>query len=207
MDLEEPTHGFRFLIRDRDTKFTAPFDAVFTAAGIDVVRTPPQSPQANAIAERWVGTARRECTDRLLIVSERHLTSTLTGYAEHFNTHRPHRSLSQHPARPATHDHPDPGFHRPSHTHPRRADQRVPQRRLTTPPDDHASCKSAAHRPKPEFRSPTGMPTCSRPGLTSPGSTTLVPRWVAFARVGGQGNVCRGGRPWWVSRVLSSLRL
>ncbi|CAI7974522.1 transposase [Frankia sp. Hr75.2] len=105
MDLEERTHQFRFLIRDRDTKFTAPFDAVFTAAGIDVVGTPPQSPQANAIAERWVGTARRECTDRLLIVSERHLTTALTSYSEHFNTHRPHHSLSQHP--------PDPPLPRP----------------------------------------------------------------------------------------------
>ncbi|TCJ31362.1 integrase core domain-containing protein, partial [Parafrankia sp. BMG5.11] len=97
MDLEDRSRRFRFLIRDRDTKFTASFDAVFTAAGIDVVRTPPQSPQANAIAERWVGTARRECTDRLLIVSERHLTTALTSYAEHFNTQRPHRSLGQHP--------------------------------------------------------------------------------------------------------------
>ncbi len=97
MDLEEHGHRFRFLIRDRDAKFTASFDAVFTGAGIDVVRTPPQCPQANAIAERWIGTARRECTDRLLIVSERHLTTVLTSYAEHFNTHRPHRALDQHP--------------------------------------------------------------------------------------------------------------
>uniref|UniRef100_UPI001EF4C4EB integrase core domain-containing protein n=1 Tax=Frankia sp. Cj3 TaxID=2880976 RepID=UPI001EF4C4EB len=82
---------------DRDTKFTASFDAAFAGAGIDVVRTPPQSPQANAVAERWVGTVRRECTDRLLIVSERHLASVLDSYAEHFNTHRPHRSLGQHP--------------------------------------------------------------------------------------------------------------
>ncbi|OHV43424.1 integrase [Parafrankia soli] len=100
MDLEEHRHRFRFLIRDRDTKFTASFDAVFTGAGIDVVRTPPQAPQANAIAERWIGTARRACTDRLLIISERHLTSVLTSYAEHFNTHRPHRSLRQHPPDP-----------------------------------------------------------------------------------------------------------
>ncbi|MCK9905093.1 hypothetical protein MXD63_34410, partial [Frankia sp. Cpl3] len=83
MNLEERSHRFRFLLRDRDTKFTASFDAVFTGTGIDVVCTPPQAPQANAIAERWVGTVRRECTDRLLIVSERHLTSVLDSYAEH----------------------------------------------------------------------------------------------------------------------------
>jgi len=109
MDLEERSHRFRFLIRDRDTKFTASFDALFTGAGIDVVRTPPQCPQANAIAERWVGTARRECTDRLLIVSERHLTTALTTYAEHFNTHRPHRSLGQHPPDPPPVFIPTPG--------------------------------------------------------------------------------------------------
>jgi transposase InsO family protein len=84
-------------------------DALFTGAGIDVVRTPPQCPQANAIAERWVGTARRECTDRLLIVSERHLTTALTTYAEHFNTHRPHRSLGQHPPDPPPVFIPTPG--------------------------------------------------------------------------------------------------
>jgi putative transposase len=109
MDLEERSHRFRFLIRDRDTKFTASFDALFTGAGIDVVRTPPQCPLANAIAERWVGTARRECTDRLLIVSERHLTTALTTYAEHFNTHRPHRSLGQHPPDPPPVFIPTPG--------------------------------------------------------------------------------------------------
>ncbi|WP_261567202.1 integrase core domain-containing protein [Frankia gtarii] len=109
MDLEEHGHRFRFLIRDRDAKFTASFDAAFTAASIDVVRTPPQSPKANAIAERWIGTARHECTDRLLIVSERHLTTVLTSYAAHFNTHRPHRALGQHPPEPPPAVTPTPG--------------------------------------------------------------------------------------------------
>ncbi|MBE1489220.1 integrase core domain-containing protein [Plantactinospora soyae] len=76
------------------------FDTVFTAAGIDVLASPPQAPQANAFAQRWVGTVRRECTDRRLIVGERHLAGVLTEYPEHYNGHRPHGSLGQRPPNP-----------------------------------------------------------------------------------------------------------
>jgi transposase InsO family protein len=74
--------------------FTAAFDAVF--AGADI-RTPVRAPRANAIAERFIGTLRRECLDHLLITGPRHLAVVLREFVEHYNTHRPHRSLDQHP--------------------------------------------------------------------------------------------------------------
>ena len=87
----------RFLVRDRDAKFTAAFDAVFAAEGIEVLRTPVRAPRANAYAERWVGTIRREVLDRMLILGCRQLRSVLTEYADHYNGHRPHRALEQAP--------------------------------------------------------------------------------------------------------------
>jgi putative transposase len=92
MDLGDRAGCFRFLIRDRDSKFTAAFDAVFAGNGTAVIPTPPQSPRSNAFAERWIRTARTECTDRLLITGERHLR-TVDQYGEHYNAGRAHRGL------------------------------------------------------------------------------------------------------------------
>jgi transposase InsO family protein len=95
MDLGERSDRFRFLVRDRDTKFTAAFDGVFAAVGIQVLKTPVRAPRANAYAERWVGTVRRELLDRMLIFGGRHLELVLEEYVGHYNAHRPHRSLGQ----------------------------------------------------------------------------------------------------------------
>jgi hypothetical protein len=85
----------RFLIRDRDAKFPAGFDAVFRSEGAEIIHTPYRSPRANAVAERWVGTARRECLDQLLILSERHLHRVLTAFVAYYNERRPHQGLQQ----------------------------------------------------------------------------------------------------------------
>jgi len=97
MDLGERASRFRFLIRDRDSKFTAAFDGVFAGNGTRVIRTPVRSPQANSFAERFVGTLRRECLDHVLILGEQHLRNILAEYARHYNGHRPHQGLQQEP--------------------------------------------------------------------------------------------------------------
>ena len=87
----------RFLIRDRDSKFTTVFDEVFAGNGVRIIKTPVRSPRANSFAERYAGTLRRECLDHLLIYGERHLRRILAEYARHYNEHRPHQSREQRP--------------------------------------------------------------------------------------------------------------
>jgi transposase InsO family protein len=91
---------FHFLIRDRDRKYAAGFDEVFRSEGLRIVRTPIKAPLANAFAERFVGTLRRECLDRILVFGRRHLESVLKTYIAHYNGHRPHRSLNMSPPDP-----------------------------------------------------------------------------------------------------------
>jgi putative transposase len=95
MDLDDAGQRFRFLIRDRDAKFTGAFDAVFTANYMQIIKSPVRAPRANAIAERFVGTIRRELLDHILIINQQHATKALHTFEQHYNDHRPHRTLGQ----------------------------------------------------------------------------------------------------------------
>jgi putative transposase len=95
MDLDDHAENIKFLIRDRDSKFVAAFDAVFHSAGIRILRSPVRAPRANAIMERWIGSCRREILDRTLVWNQAHLRRVLTEYEDHYNRSRPHRTLGQ----------------------------------------------------------------------------------------------------------------
>ena len=93
MGLGERASSFRFLVRDRDGKFSMAFDEDFSGNGTRVVKTPVRSPRANSYAERFEGTLRGECLDHVLILGERNLRSVLAEYIRHYNGHRPHQAL------------------------------------------------------------------------------------------------------------------
>jgi transposase InsO family protein len=107
-ELDDHRPQFRFLLRDRDAKFIASFDAVVASAGINAMRTPVQAPRANAFAERWVRTVRDECLDQLLIFSRRQLHVVLSECLRHYNEARPHRGLQLDLPMPRRADHVGP---------------------------------------------------------------------------------------------------
>jgi hypothetical protein len=98
--LPERERPLEFLVRDNDGKLTRAFDTVFDTEGIRVIHTPVRAQKANAVAERFVGTVRRECLDRLLITNGRHLRNVLREFVDHYNCHRPHRALGLTPPEP-----------------------------------------------------------------------------------------------------------
>jgi putative transposase len=98
--LSERLTPIRFLVHDRDSKFSRVFDEAFRSDGVEIIRTPFRAPQANAFAERWVGTVRRDCLDWILIVSRQQLERVLRVYVDHYNGHRPHRALGLTPPTP-----------------------------------------------------------------------------------------------------------
>ncbi|MGO8872609.1 MAG: integrase core domain-containing protein [Acidimicrobiales bacterium] len=120
-ELAERGRPVKFLIRDRDTKFTAAFDEVFRSEGIRIIRTPVRAPRANPFADRLVSKVRQECLDRMLIVNRRHLEMVLGEYVDHYKGHRPHRSLGQLPPQSKDVIPGQPGFAEPSR--PRRVDR------------------------------------------------------------------------------------
>jgi putative transposase len=93
--LPDEARPMRFLIHDRDRTFSAAFDTVFAAEGIEVIHTPVRAPNANAVAERWIRSAREECLDHILVLNERHLMRVLRTYVAYFNQRRPHQGLGQ----------------------------------------------------------------------------------------------------------------
>jgi putative transposase len=99
-ELEENQLSIRFLIHDRDTKFTTAFDTVFQSEGIRIIRTPFRAPNANAYAERWVRTLREECLDRLIVLNQSHLRRVLAEYSQYYNERRPHQGLDGSTPRP-----------------------------------------------------------------------------------------------------------
>ncbi|MGW6400394.1 integrase core domain-containing protein [Streptomyces sp. NPDC055134] len=130
--------SLRFLLRDRNSKYTRSLDAVFETDNAQILLSPPRAPRANAISEAVVGTLRREALDHMQIYNEAHAQEVLTDCIQHYNRHRlPPIPGAAAPGQRRTaqrgHHHRPPGAPDPATAHPRRPDQRVPARRLTGP--------------------------------------------------------------------------
>jgi len=160
----------KFLLRDRDSRFTGSFDAVFAADGIQILTSPPGAPQANAICERMIGTLRRELLDRILVVNERHLHRILTIYLHHFNTARPHRTLGQLTPAPAQ-TQPPPMINLTDYQVRRRAilDGLTSEYQIAVRPN-----RAPEHRRSPppsNIQAPQGRARTQREPARSPGAT------------------------------------
>ena len=165
-DLQEPGVVPRFLIHDRDTKFTASFDVVFEADGARIITTPIRAPNANAHAERWVGTVRAECLDWILVRGRRHLERVLGEYVMHYNDHRPHRAMGLLP--PESRRWAEPGYTTSKH------DPKTPDSRRT-----HQRVRRSGVMI--EFLHPTPrVGTCRRSGSRPPNASSRWPTtpWV-----------------------------
>jgi hypothetical protein len=173
MDLEDPVDLFRFFLRDRDGKFSDAFDAVLADAGVQLLLSLPRSAKANAVAEHWVSTVRRECTDRLLIMDERHLRTVLNTYTDHYNRHRPHQSLHQRSPQASDTDQTAPAI--PFEGHVRRSLAGSAPVRLR--PVDQPGCvaRSDADHPGGHLRRPHPLLEHLR-GLKAHGLTLRPPR-------------------------------
>ncbi|MFD5092775.1 integrase core domain-containing protein [Amycolatopsis thailandensis] len=130
MDLDDRIDEFRFLIRDRAGRFASSFDAVLAEVGMKAVRIPPRCPRASGYAERFVLTARTELTDRMLILSERHLRAVLAEYIRHYNGRRPRRSRELCPPQPTPRGRPQLSADQTTAAS-RRPDQRIRTSRVT----------------------------------------------------------------------------
>jgi transposase InsO family protein len=180
--LPERERPLEFLIRDNDGKFTRAFDTVFNAEGVRVIRTPVRSPKANAVAERFVGTVRRECLDWILIPNRRHLRHVLHEFVDHYNRHRPHRALG--PAPPEPRQPAQPVSTPPAGAVRRRGPPARPARR-THPRVQHRRPKTMPDRinaPHSTTRRSQGMTTTSRwPSLSSRQEGSLLSAWLRAA--------------------------
>ncbi len=123
--------GSLALVRDRGSQFTDSFDEIFRTEGFKILKTPVRTPIANTFAERWIRTLRRELLDRTIIWNQDQLEQLVVDYIDHYNTHRPHRSLDQKPPRPAAPIRAAPSPNQPNLTL-QRPHQRIPTRRLTS---------------------------------------------------------------------------
>jgi len=181
MDLGERANGSRFLIRDRDSKFTAASDGAFPGIGMRVINVPVRSPRANSSAERFAGTLGRQCLDQVLILGGGHLGRLPAGFARHDNGHRPRHGPRQEPPR-------QPGrtveITAPDRAPagPRRPDQRVPHSSLASTKGQASGYEGVLARHTPNDRSQRRTALVPQEqGRGQPMTFARGPVWVTLA--------------------------